>query len=93
MKPKVETSKVTTSSSNVKPRSPADQITTAISSFRVHYEVDSNGMEIDGRNQFSFVFDFFYGSAIFPMVFQVLTALVFGIYGYGYSYCFRITWV
>jgi hypothetical protein len=45
------TSEVITSSSKVKPRSQADQIAkpAAASSSRVFDEVDSDGMEIDGR--------------------------------------------
>jgi hypothetical protein len=49
-KPKVQTSEVTISSSKVKPRSLADRITklAAASSSQVLYEIDSDGMEIDG---------------------------------------------
>ena len=49
-KPKVETPEVTTSFSKVKARSLADRITkpAAASSSRMLYEIDSDGMEIDG---------------------------------------------
>jgi hypothetical protein len=54
MKPKVQTSELTTSSSKVKPRSLADRITKLepASSSRVLYEVDCDSMEIDRWNQF-----------------------------------------